>query len=155
MEIGKSGFVEIIENFTDFEETIETFQWFWGTPSPLNVFWYSDHCQRWFFNGFWVAQPLVSMVFDGQGPLVKWWNGENVWFCKYTFLEYTFLKAQNGSAFYSAGLPIPIEKISTSRLHYKILVMEALNWVNVQTARKRRFERVVGVSARQRRPCSI
>ena len=72
-----NDFEETIENFNGFEETIENFQWFWRTPSPLNVFWYSDHCQQWFFNGFWVAQPLVSMVFDGQGPLVKRWNGFN------------------------------------------------------------------------------
>ena len=72
-----NDFEETIENFNGFEETIENFQWFWRTPSPLNVFWYSGHCQRWFFNGFWVAQPLVSMVFDGQGPLVKRWNGFN------------------------------------------------------------------------------
>ena len=72
-----NDFEETIENFNGFEETIENFQWFWRTPSPLNVFWYSDHCQRWFFNGFWVVQPLVSMVFDGQGPLVKRWNGFN------------------------------------------------------------------------------
>ena len=76
--IDKSNdFEETIENFNSFEETIDNFQWFWRTPSPLNVFWYSGHCQRWFFNGFWVAQPLVSMVYDGQGPLVKRWNGFN------------------------------------------------------------------------------
>ena len=70
-------FEETIKNFNGFEETIGNFQWFWRTPSPLNVFWYSGHCQRWFFNGFWVAQPLVSMVYDGQGPLMKQWNGFN------------------------------------------------------------------------------
>ena len=43
----------------------------------IKCFWYSDHCQQWFFNGFGVAPPLVSMVFDGQGPLVKRWNGFN------------------------------------------------------------------------------
>ena len=76
--IDKSNdFEETIENLDGLEETIEIFQWFWRSPSPLNVFWYSDHCQRWFFNGFWIAQPLVSMVFDGQGPLVKRWNGFN------------------------------------------------------------------------------
>ena len=72
-----NDFEETIENFNGFEETIENFQWFWRTPSPLNVFWYADHWQRWFFNGFGVVQPLVSMVFDGQGPLVKRWNGFN------------------------------------------------------------------------------
>ena len=66
-----------LKTFNGYEETIENFQWFWRTSLPLNVFWYSDHCQRWFFNGFWVAQPLASMVFDGQGPLVKLWNGFN------------------------------------------------------------------------------
>ena len=70
-------FEETIKNFNGFEETIGNCQWFWRTPSPLNVFWYSGHCQRWFFNGFWVAQPLVSMVYNGQGPLVKRWNGSN------------------------------------------------------------------------------
>ena len=64
-----------------------TFQWFWRDywklqwflvkPSPLNVFWCSDHWHQWFFNGFWVVLPLVSMVFNGQGPLVERWNGFN------------------------------------------------------------------------------
>ena len=52
--IDKSNdFEETIDNVNGFEETIENLQWFWRTISPLNVFWYSDHCQRWFFNGFW------------------------------------------------------------------------------------------------------
>ena len=43
----------IIVNFNGFEETIADFQWFLRRPSPLNVFWLSDHCDQWFFNGFW------------------------------------------------------------------------------------------------------
>ena len=68
-------FEETIIFFNGFEETIGNCHWFWRAPSPLNVFWYSGHWQRWFFNGFMVARPLVSMVFNGQGTLVKRWNG--------------------------------------------------------------------------------
>ena len=42
----------IIVNFNGFEETIADFQWFLRRPSPLNVFWRSDHCHQWFFDGF-------------------------------------------------------------------------------------------------------
>ena len=47
-----NGFQETIEHFNGFEETIGNFQWFLRRPSPLNVFWQSDHCHQWFFNGF-------------------------------------------------------------------------------------------------------
>ena len=67
----------IIVNFNGFEETIANFQWFLRRPSPLHVFWRSDHWHQWFFNGFWILLPLLSMVFNGSGPLVKRWNGFN------------------------------------------------------------------------------
>ena len=67
----------IIVNFNGFEETIADFQWFLRRPSPLNVFWRSDHCHQWFFNGFFILLPLLSMVFDGSGPLVKRCDGFN------------------------------------------------------------------------------
>ena len=67
----------IIVNFNGFEETIANFQWFLRRPSPLHVFWRSDHWHQWFFNGFWILLPLLSMVFDGSGPLVKQCNGFN------------------------------------------------------------------------------
>ena len=65
----------IIVNFNGFEETIADFQWFLRKPSPLNVFWQSDHCHQWFFNVFFILLPSLSMVFDGSGPLVKRCNG--------------------------------------------------------------------------------
>ena len=46
-------FKETIVKFNGFEETIVNFQWFLRRPSPLNVFWRSDHCHQWFFDGFW------------------------------------------------------------------------------------------------------
>ena len=57
----------IIVNFNGFEETIADFQWFLRRPSPLNVFWRSDHCHQWFFNGFLILLPSLSMFFDGSG----------------------------------------------------------------------------------------
>ena len=52
-------------------------RWFWrdywkfsmvfGALSPLNVFWRSDHCHQWFFNGFWSCyhrSQWFSMVLD-------------------------------------------------------------------------------------------
>ena len=33
-------------------------------PSPLTDFQPPDHCFQWFFDGFWVIPPLVSMVMD-------------------------------------------------------------------------------------------
>ena len=47
-----NGFEETIVIFNGFEETIANFQWFLRRPSPLNVFWRSDHCHQWFFDGF-------------------------------------------------------------------------------------------------------
>ena len=32
---------------------LQIFNGFLRRPSPLNVFWRSDHCHQWFFNGFW------------------------------------------------------------------------------------------------------
>ena len=43
------------------------FQWFLRRPSPLIVFWQSDHCHQWFFNGFWCCYhrfQWFSMVPD-------------------------------------------------------------------------------------------
>ena len=57
------------------EETIANFQWFWRRPSPLNVFGRSDHCHQWFYDGFLMLLPSLSMVFDGSGPLVKRCDG--------------------------------------------------------------------------------
>ena len=55
--------------------TIEKFQWFSGVPSPLNGMVRGNHWYQWFFDGFEVRQPLVSMVYDGFPPLVQRWNG--------------------------------------------------------------------------------
>ena len=73
------------------EETIANFQWFLRRPSPLNVFGRSDHCHQWFYDGFLMLLPSLSMVFDGSGPLVKrcdgfdgslwsttWWGGDGL-----------------------------------------------------------------------------
>ena len=35
----------------------------------------SDHCHQWFYDGFLILLPSLSMVFDGSGPLVKRCNG--------------------------------------------------------------------------------
>ena len=35
----------------------------------------SDHCHQWFYDGFFMLLPSLSMVFDGSGPLVKRWDG--------------------------------------------------------------------------------
>ena len=56
--------------------TIEKFQWFSGVPSPLNGMVAGNHWKWWFSDGFWVRQPLVTMVFDGCPPLVRRWNGK-------------------------------------------------------------------------------
>ena len=83
----------IIVNFNGFEETIADFQWFLRRPSPLNVFWLSDHCHQWFFNGFWFCYhrfQWFSMVpdhwsnnamvsLDRHGLLVGEFSGENCW----------------------------------------------------------------------------
>ena len=55
--------------------TIAKFQWFSKAPSPLNGMVWDNHWVQWFFNGFGVTQPLVSMVYDGCPPLVQRWNG--------------------------------------------------------------------------------
>merc|ERR1712074_466171 len=78
-----NGFKETIVIFNGFEETIVNFQWFLRRPSPLNVFWQSDHCHQWFFNGFlffyhrfqwfsmvpdhWSNDAMVSMDRRGLG----------------------------------------------------------------------------------------
>ena len=55
--------------------TIAKFQWFSKAPSPLNGMVWDNHWVQWFFDGFGVTQPLVSMVYDGCPPLVQRWNG--------------------------------------------------------------------------------
>ena len=55
--------------------TIAKFQWFSKAPSPLNGMVWDNHWIQWFFDGLWVRQPLVLMVFDGCPPLVQQWNG--------------------------------------------------------------------------------
>ena len=55
--------------------TIANFQWFSKLPSPLNGMVEGSHWDQWFYDGFGVRQPLVSMVFDGCAPLVRRWNG--------------------------------------------------------------------------------
>ena len=35
----------------------------------------SDHCHQWFYDGFLMLLPSLSMVFDGFGPLVKRCDG--------------------------------------------------------------------------------
>ena len=81
-----NGFQETIEHFNGFEETIGNFQWFLRRPSPLNVFWQSDHCHQWFFQWFLILLLSLSMVFDGFGPLVKRCDGFNgsLWSSPYT-----------------------------------------------------------------------
>ena len=49
---------------------------FSGVPSPLNRMFAGNHWKLWFSDGFWVRQPLVTMVFDGCPPLVRGWNGQ-------------------------------------------------------------------------------
>ena len=41
----------------------------------MNVFGRSDHCHQWFYDGFLMLLPSLSMVFDGSGPLVKRCDG--------------------------------------------------------------------------------
>ena len=51
---------------------------FWVTqPSPLTDFQPPDHCFQWFFDGFGVIEPMVSMVFNGYGPFVQQCDGFN------------------------------------------------------------------------------
>ena len=35
----------------------------------------SDHCHQWFYDGFLMLLPSLSMVFDGSGPLAKRCDG--------------------------------------------------------------------------------
>ena len=35
----------------------------------------SDHCHQWFYDGFLMLLPSLSMVFDGSRPLVKRCDG--------------------------------------------------------------------------------
>ena len=35
----------------------------------------SDHCHQWFYDGFLMLLPSLSMVFNGSGPLVKRCDG--------------------------------------------------------------------------------
>ena len=37
----------------------------------------SDHCHQWFYDGFLMLLPSLSMVFDGSGPLVKRCDGSD------------------------------------------------------------------------------
>ena len=46
-----------------------------GEPLPLNGMVGGNHWEQWFFDGFWVRQPLVTMVFYGCALLVRRWNG--------------------------------------------------------------------------------
>ena len=57
------------------EETIANFQWFLRRPSPLNVFWAADYCHQWFYDGFLMLLPSLSMVFVGSRPLVNRCDG--------------------------------------------------------------------------------
>ena len=57
-----NDFEETVGNFNGIEETIENFQWFWVTPSPLNVFWYFNYC-----HGF-------SMVFGSTKHWMEWFS---------------------------------------------------------------------------------
>ena len=43
----------------------------------MNVFWRSDHCYQWFYDGFLMLLPSRSMVFGGSRPLVKQCDGFN------------------------------------------------------------------------------
>ena len=84
-----NGFQETIEHFNGFEETIGNFQWFLRRPSPLNVFWQSDHCHQWFFNGFWYCYhrfQWFSMVLD------HWSNDAMVSMDRYGLFQIDFYK---------------------------------------------------------------
>ena len=75
------------------EETIANFQWFLRRPSPLNVFGRSDHCHQWFYDGFLMLLPSLSMVFDGSRPLVKRCDGfdGSLWSRTLTWYRKSFL----------------------------------------------------------------
>ena len=96
--------------------TIAKFQWFSKAPSPLNGMVWDNHWVQWFFNGFGVRQPLVSMVYDGCPPLVQRWNGyipslKSKQHTKYELIEYHgcnhllrfVLKFAGGSVQFCAG----------------------------------------------------
>ena len=46
--------------------------------SPLNGMVVANHWDQWFFDGFGVREPLVTLVFNGCPPLVQRWNGLNL-----------------------------------------------------------------------------
>ena len=54
---------------------LQIFNGFWGDHHHWMFFGRSDHCHQWFYNGFLMLLPSLSMVFDGSRPLVKWCDG--------------------------------------------------------------------------------
>ena len=48
---------------------------FWGDHHLWMFFGRSDHCHQWFYDGFLMLLPSLSMVFNGSGPLVKRCDG--------------------------------------------------------------------------------
>ena len=79
--------------------TIAKFQWFSKAPSPLNGMVWDNHWVQWFFDGFGVTQPLVSMVYDGCPPLVQRWNGYIPWLKSMPPVKDKVLKNYFGAAF--------------------------------------------------------
>ena len=54
---------------------LQIFNGFWGDHHHWMFFGRSDHCHQWFYDGFLMLLPSLSMVFDGSGPLVKRCDG--------------------------------------------------------------------------------
>ena len=54
---------------------LQIFNGFWGDHHHWMFFGRSDHCNQWFYDGFLILLPSLSMVSDGSGPLVKRCDG--------------------------------------------------------------------------------
>ena len=54
---------------------LQIFNGFWGDHHHWMFFGRSDHCHQWFYDGFLMLLPSLSMVFDGSWPLVKRCDG--------------------------------------------------------------------------------
>ena len=52
-------------------------QWFLRWPLPLVEWYLLNHWDQWFFDGFSVSQPLVTMFFNGCQPLVQLCDGND------------------------------------------------------------------------------
>ena len=60
--------------------TIAKNQWFLRWPLPLMEWYLLNHWDQWFFDGFSVSQPLVTMFFNGCQPLVQRCDGNDTSF---------------------------------------------------------------------------